>query len=243
MASRLHIFKDCPACTQMSDFDSYAHDYESALGRGIAVSGENAAFFARGRITWLAGCLERMRFAPTTVLDYGCGTGTATPFFIELLGARSVVGVDLSAKSLEVAHRTHRNLPVQYRLTDEYAQNGTIDLAFCNGVFHHVPSNAQHTIVKYITACLRPGGVLALWENNPWSPGARYVMSRIPFDKDAVMVWPNEARTLVESAGLRAVRTDYCFIFPRILRAFRWVEPLLRHVPLGAQYQLLSQKR
>jgi SAM-dependent methyltransferase len=185
----------------MSDFDSYAHDYETALDRGIAVSGEHATFFARGRIAWLARRLERMRFAPTTVLDYGCGVGTATPFFFELLKARSVIGVELSARSLEVARRARKNMPVEYRLTDDYTPDGTIDLAFCNGVFHHAPRVSREAIMKYITDCLRPGGIFALWENNPWSPGARYVMSRIPFDRDAVMMWPSEARTLVESAG------------------------------------------
>jgi SAM-dependent methyltransferase len=227
----------------MSDFDSYAHDYESALDRGIAISGENAAFFSRERIAWLARCLERLRFTPTTVLDYGCGTGTATPFFFELLGARSVTGVELSARSLEVARHAHRNMSVEYRLTNDYTPEGTIDLAFCNGVFHHVPENDRQATVRYIADCLRPRGIFALWENNPWSPGARYVMSRIPFDRDAVMVWPNQARTLVGSAGLRAIRTDYRFIFPKILRVFRCVEPLLTHVPLGAQYQVLSQKQ
>jgi hypothetical protein len=26
---------------------------------------------------------------------------------------------------------------------------------------------------------MRPGGVVALWENNPWNPATRYVMGRI----------------------------------------------------------------
>jgi hypothetical protein len=81
-----------------------------------------------------------------------------------------------------------------------------------------------------------------MWENNPWSPAARFVMSRIPFDRDAVMVWPGEARRLASLAGLSVVRTDYAFVFPNVLRFLRRIEPSLSGFPLGAQYQVLSQK-
>ena len=226
----------------MSGFDSYAHDYDTALNRGLAVSGEDKTFFAKGRILWLSRCLKKLAFAPRSVLDYGCGTGTATPFFIDTLRAESVVGVDLSAESLEVARQTETGLPVEYRLTSEYSPKEAIDLAFCNGVFHHIAPDHRSDIVRYIAACLRPGGLFALWENNPWNPGARYVMSRIPFDKDAVMLSPRAARALVEAIGLRVVRTDYCFVFPKFLSPLRRFEQYLMRLPIGAQYQVLCQK-
>ncbi len=226
----------------MTGFDSYAHDYDAALDRGIAVSGENKTFFARGRIMWLARCLEQLDFAPETVLDYGCGTGTATPFFIKVLGARSVVGVDLSSKSLDVARRANKGFSAEYKLTDQYRPDGKIDLVFCNGVFHHVPPNERPNVVNYIMNCLRGDGIFALWENNPWNPGTRYIMSRIPFDRDAITLSAGKARRLVRSSGLEVIRTDYCFIFPGILRTLRWVEPHLTQLPLGAQYQVLSRK-
>lgn len=43
----------------------------------------------------------------------------------------------------------------------------------------------------------------------------RWVMSRIPFDKDAVMVWPRQARSLMHAAGLQVQRTEFHFIWPR----------------------------
>jgi hypothetical protein len=81
-----------------------------------------------------------------------------------------------------------------------------------------------------------------MWENNPWSPGARLVMSRIPFDRDAIMVWPVQARRLVREAGLSVLGTDFAFVFPRSLRFLRSTESSLRRLPLGAQYQVLSIK-
>jgi len=231
------------SATDTPTFDGYAHDYDAALNRGLAVSGEDKTFFAKGRIIWLSRCLAHLDFAPRTVLDYGCGTGTATPLFLDTLRAQRVVGVDVSAKSLEVARRTHQGLPVEYRLIDQYVPDGTIDLAFCNGVFHHVAPHERGQVADYIARCLRPGGLLALWENNPWNPGTRYVMSRIPFDRHAVPLTARQARSLVRSAGLEPLRTDYCFIFPRFLRALRFTEPFFTKLPLGAQYQVLARKQ
>jgi SAM-dependent methyltransferase len=226
----------------MSGFDSYAHDYDTALNRGLAVSGEDRTFFAKGRILWLSRCLKKLAFAPRSVLDFGCGTGTATRFFVDILGAENIVGVDLSAKSLEVARQTQTGLPVEFRLISDYHPSATIDLAFCNGVFHHIAPDRRPEVVKYIAGCLRPGGIFAVWENNPWSPGARYVMSRIPFDKDAIMLSARAARALVEAVRLRVVRTDYCFVFPKVLSLLRSVEQCLVRLPIGAQYQVLCQK-
>ena len=159
-----------------TDFDAYAENYEAELNRGLSISGEDRAFYARGRIEWLGKCLERLQFVPTRVLDFGCGTGLATPFFLELLGAKSVVGLDSSTKSLAVAQCAHARLPVEFKLTIEYKPDGAVDLAFCNGVFHHVPPNERLQVAQYIADCLRPGGLFALWENNPWNPGTRYIV-------------------------------------------------------------------
>ena len=89
---------------------------------------------------------------------------------------------------------------------------------------------------------LRPGGWLAFWENNPWNPILRYAMSRIPFDRDAILVWPRSARQLLRSAGLRVFETNFMFVFPAMLAFLRGIEPWLIHLPLGAQYLVLAQK-
>ena len=227
----------------MTCFDSYALDYENALNRGLALSGESKDYFATMRIEWLGQCLRNLNIEVQRVLDFGCGTGTAAPLLVDLLGAKRVVGVDTSERSLEVARDKYSGLPASFQLVDEYRPAGDIDLAFCNGVFHHIPPKERQASASYVADSLRPNGVFAMWENNPWSPAARYVMSRIPFDRDAIMVWPREARTLAQVAGLSVVRTDYAFIFPKTLRWLRIFEPSMRRMPFGAQYQVLSQKR
>src|SRR5262249_24966822 len=154
------------------------------LEQGLSISGENKNYFARGRIAWLERALRRRRFHPDAVLDFGCGTGSATPFLFDILRTISVLGLEVSSKSREIAERTHGSKRARFLLFEQYVPSGTIDLAFCNGVFHHIPPTQRRSSVDYLIRCLRPGGLFALWENNPWNPGTRLVMSRVPFDKD-----------------------------------------------------------
>jgi SAM-dependent methyltransferase len=237
---REHLMTPDPA--HEAAFDAYAEAYDEALGQGLAVSGEDKSYFARGRIAWLAGCLGAAGFAPQAVLDYGCGTGSAVPYFFELLRAKNVVGVDPSPASVDKAERTYGSGRVRFFLVNQGQPGGDIDLAFCNGVFHHIPPEGRAAAVDYVYSSLRPGGLFALWENNPWNPGTRYVMSRIPFDRDAVPLTPPGARGLLRAGGFEVVRTDYLFIFPRVLRWLRWLEPLVARLPFGAQYQVLCRK-
>jgi SAM-dependent methyltransferase len=232
-----------PEPTGKAAFDTYADAYDEALHQGLAVSGEGKAYFARGRIAWLAGCLRKLGFVPQAVLDYGCGTGSATPFFREFLNPDRVIGVDPSSASIAKATETYGSAQAQFfPLGQGDARHGPVDLAFCNGVFHHIPPAERAASVRYIQSSLRPGGLFAFWENNPWNPGTRYVMSRIPFDRDAITLSPPEAKGLLRSGGFEVLRTDFLFFFPRALRPFRALEPLLTRFPLGAQYQVLCRK-
>ena len=49
-----------------------------------------------------------MEFAAHSTVEFGCGTGSNIPFLIELVGSASVVGIDTSGKSLEVARNRIR---------------------------------------------------------------------------------------------------------------------------------------
>ncbi|MEW6208837.1 MAG: class I SAM-dependent methyltransferase [Acidobacteriota bacterium] len=224
------------------EFDEYAASYDAALAQGLAVSGEDKNFFARGRVEWLRRCLAKIEARPQMVMDFGCGIGSAAPYLLETLEASEVVGVDVSEKSLAAARHLNRYARARFLSFDEYEPREEIDLAFCNGVFHHIPVEDRAAAVSYVYRSLRGGGLFALWENNPLNPGTRLVMSRIPFDKDAVTLASGEAKRLLREAGFEILRTDFLFIFPRILRGLRLIEPLVSRLPLGAQYQTLCRK-
>ena len=224
------------------EFDNFAVDYDDALNQGLSVSGEDKNYFARGRIRWTARCLKRFGIEAQSVHDFGCGTGTATPFFYEAFaGLREVLGTDVSARSLEVATK-HFGQRAKFTVMDEYKPDGRFDLVYCNGVFHHIPLDQRQASARYIYDCLRPGGFFAMWENNPWNPATRYVMSRIPFDRDAITLSPPTARRLMREVGFEVLKTSYLFIFPRLLKWLRPLERLAAGMPLGTQYMVLCRK-
>jgi SAM-dependent methyltransferase len=225
-----------------TDFDEFSAEYDVALAHGLSVSGEGKNYFARNRIAWLASCLRELKEEPQAVMDFGCGTGSAISFMLDLMAVKSILGVDVSTKSLAIARQTSNSERTQFLPFSQYQPNGEMDLTFCNGVFHHIPLEERAAKLNYIYRSLRSRGLLAFWENNPWNPGTRYVMSRIPFDRNAITLAPPVARRMLRAGGFEILRTDFLFIFPRVLSCFRGVEPLIAKLPLGAQYQILCRK-
>lgn len=223
-------------------FDEYAADYEAALEQGLSVSGENKDYFAEQRILWLSRRLGERGVTPKLLMDFGCGTGTGIPYLSTQFNARHIIGVDVSKASIVIAQRNHSTPQIQFSTLNQYSPAADRDLVFCNGVFHHIPPANRPEALDYIKRSLKPGGIFAFWENNPWNPGTRYIMSRIPFDRDAITVPPPEASSLLAREGFQILHTDFRFFFPRSLAFLRGMEESLIHFPLGAQYMVLCQK-
>ena len=223
-------------------FDEYAAAYEGALANAIAPSGESREYFAEGRVAWLKRCLIACGEKPRSLLDFGCGDGTTTPLLLAALHAGTAVGIDVSGKSLAIARKNHATPQVRFESIGEFQTSGELDLAYCNGVFHHIAPVQRAEALALVNRALRTGGLFSFWENNPWSLATRYVMSRCAFDRDAIMLTPPEARRLLRKGGFEILRTDYRFIFPRALRALRKIEDLVYRLPLGTQYQILCRK-
>ena len=223
-------------------FDQYAASYEEALTSALAPSGEGREYFAEGRVAWLRRCVAELRQSPKAVLDFGCGDGATTPLLLQALNADSAVGVDVSAKSLEVARKRYAREDTRYETISEFQASGAIDLVYCNGVFHHILPAQRREALALVHRALRQGGLFSLWENNPWSLATRYVISRCAFDRDAIPLSAPEARRLLRNGGFEVLRTDYRFIFPRALRALRKIEDIVCRAPLGTQYQILARK-
>lgn len=226
-----------------AEFDDYAARYDQELARGLDVTGENKDYYARGRAIWVAERLVALGAPlPHTVLDFGCGLGASTPLFLEHLGAQSVIGVDVSSGLLELARRAFAHEPrVRFATNAEHDAPASADLAFVNGVFHHIPPRDRHEALRYVHRTLRPDGWFAFWENNPWNPGTRYIMSRVSFDANAVCITPPEAGGLLRDAGFTVVETTFLFLFPRALRHLRPLERPLSRLPLGGQYLVLCR--
>jgi SAM-dependent methyltransferase len=163
---------------------------------------------------------------PSRILDFGCGTGKSCAQLAGVFPSAQVVGADLSEEALRHA-------------TTTFGSNRI--LCYINGVFHHIlPEQRQQTLTM-LRELLTPGAHLALFENNPWNPGTRMVMSRIPFDRDAIPLSFLETRRRIKAAGFHVVGSRFLFYMPNALAPLRFIEPLFLKVPLGAQYYVLAR--
>jgi SAM-dependent methyltransferase len=225
-----------------TEFDLHADTYDADLNQALSLSGEDKDYFASRRVQWAAQCIAKLRQRPSRILDYGCGIGDTSRLLQTAFEAQSVIGVDISERSIELAAKRNGTATCQFSSFADYSQMESIDLAYCNGVFHHIPLTTRSSAVEYIFSRLRPGGLFSFWENNPWNPGTRYIMAQCVFDHDAVMIPPPQAKTLLREHGFEIVRTDFCFFFPRFLKGLRFLESSLSSVPFGGQYQVLCRK-
>jgi SAM-dependent methyltransferase len=217
--------------------------YTEMLEKGIRLSGENQEFFIRGRLRDLARGLAA-RAAPHRVLDFGCGLGGTSAALADLFAGAEVLGVDTAAPAIAHARTQHgSDGRLSFETLDRLAADGSFDLCYCNGVFHHIPPHDRDKAAALVYRALAPGGLFALFENNPLNPGTRMVMHRIPFDRDAIALSHWGAIGLLKRAGFQiAAAPRFLFYFPRVLGILRPLERWLVHAPLGAQYWVLGRR-
>lgn len=222
-----------------AEFDRFARSYDEDLAKSLAVTGESREFYAQRRIDWTAQCIAGLGQSVRRVLDYGCGDGANVPMLAARFNAEHVLGVDVSSESIALARRTNPVSGLQFLCTSEWTPDGAIDLAFTNGVFHHIPPPDRLACLDAIRRALKPGGFFAFWENNPWNPGTQVVMLRCAFDEHAIKISPRNAKKLLSSAGFKILGMSSLFYFPRQLSFLRPAEAWLRALPLGGQYMVL----
>jgi len=223
-------------------FDHYAATYDVVLNNALAPTGEDKNYFARTRVRFLRDYLSRVGALPNRAMDFGCGIGSAATHLLEAFDLQRLLGVDVSSQSIHAANEHFADHRVRFHEIADFTPDASFDLVYCSSVFHHIPLDQRRESIQFISDSLRPGGILSLWEHNPWNPGTRYAMYRCEFDQDAITLTPPSARRLVQQAGLEIIRTDFLFIFPRFLKGLRWIEPRVAGWPVGGQYQVLARK-
>lgn len=209
----------------------------------VRFSDESADDFARQKVDIMLAATARLLGDPArlSMLDVGCGVGLAERFLVSRVGC--VVAGDVSGPMVEEARRfvpgvefTH--LPPHGLPYDEQV----FDVQFCYCVYHHVPVHERPAMVAELVRVVRPGGLLFVFEHNPYNPVTRRIVAGCRFDRDAVLLTPRETRELLAGAGLDVVDQRYYVFFPKILGFLRRIEPWLGWLPLGGQYYVVARK-
>jgi SAM-dependent methyltransferase len=226
----------------MTELFGDASEYDKMLDQGIRLSGEGKAFFIEGRLAFLRSLLPAS-FPVRSILDFGCGAGETSERLSARFGGAHVIGQDVSGDIISHANQRYRgDSALSFTDALDAIEPGSIDLCYSNGAFHHIPPAERAGVVSQLLTLTRPGGVVAVFENNPWNPGTRAVMRRIPFDKDAVPVFSPVLKKLLEQGGFAVAPARYLFVFPAFLRLLRPAERCLTRVPAGAQYVILARR-
>jgi SAM-dependent methyltransferase len=226
------------AANDRAKFDAYAEEYAVLHRENVAVSGEQPVYFA----TYKLRCIERL-VGPEfngPVLDYGCGIGSLT----EQLCTRfsDVHGFDPSLRSIAAARDRAAVPSARYCSDLAEVPDGHFGLLVMSGVLHHVHPSEREAVLRCAIRKLRASdGRLVVFEHNPLNPLTRRAVAQCPFDDDAILLGPWQARALLRRSGLRDVRLQFIVFLPRALSAFRWLEPHLGAVPLGAQVMLVGK--
>jgi SAM-dependent methyltransferase len=225
------------------EFDQYAGTYEELLKDPIRdrFGGGSSGFFHLRRRDLIRTFFRQHGINTTglSYLDLGCGKGE----LLTLLRSdfARLAGCDPSAEMLESTKGVDKRQ--QHEPEKIPFDDAEFDLVTAAGVFHHVPPASRLALAREVARVLKPGGVFAVMEHNPYNPATRLIVSRTPVDANAILLRQRETRELVQSAGLEVSTACYFLFFPEF--AYRHtgdaVEGWLRGFPLGGQYAVFGR--
>jgi SAM-dependent methyltransferase len=225
-----------------TDYDRYRDEYSEDLDHAVSFSGTSHDFFTRAKADELVRVTRVHLGEPGQVdaLDVGCGVGLTDRHVANRF--HSLTGTDVTPGVLETAAR--ENPGVRYELAERGRlpfDEDAFDLSFAVCVMQVVPPPERPRFVAELARVTRPGGLVVVFEHNPYNPLTRLVVRRCSFGDDARMLGMAEAERLLQENGVTPVDRGFLLIFPTRRSRVVTVERALRHLPLGAQYYLAGR--
>ena len=151
------------------------------------------------------------------ILDVGCSVGMSTMALQDYFSSQqetpiNTVGLDLSPYMLAVASKRDSEKAIQWVHGNAEQTNfvdNSYDLVTLQFVIHELPRYATTAIFREIKRILRPGGVIAIVDNNPSSP----VIQKLPPVLFTLMKstepWSDDYYTFNVERALQEVGFDY----------------------------------
>jgi SAM-dependent methyltransferase len=226
-----------------AEFDLLADEYHQQHQANVAITGERPEYFAEYKIADLAMLVRQQGLADGRIFDFGSGIGNSIPFFRIYFPQREVHCADVSARSIEIAlarfpgNENHLLVDKAIPVPSE-----SQDIVFSACVFHHIPHEDHQHWLAELHRITRPGGLLAIYEHNPYNPLTVRAVNTCALDANARLITGAAMRRSAVMAGWKNARVDYKLFFPSILKALRPLEPHLGWLGVGAQYRMTARK-
>ena len=226
-----------------AEFDTFADNYDALLDdpiRNLCSRGGNQFFHIRKRDMIRDYCERRsIEIARLSALDIGCGRGE----LLKLLRKEcvAVAGCDPSREMLEKGRIVEEGIEVRVQSSGVTIpfEDERFDLVTAACVFHHVVPEDRDALMAEVRRVLKPGGVFALIEHNPYNPMTRLIVRRTPVDRDAILLTARSGRGLLRRAGFLEIECQYFLILPAsIYNTSPGLERFVGRLPLGGQYAL-----
>jgi len=222
----------------MTEFDRYRLHYEDDIDRAIAFGGQTHDFYTKVKADVLVELLRRG--APERrldLLDVGCGNGALHRFLLSSGLPLSVTGIEVAGEFVAMARQA--NPDVSYDVYDGTRlpyDAGRFDAAVTICVMHHVPPGEWPGFLAEMCRVVRPGGLVTVFEHNPFNPMTAHIVKTCPLDRNAVLLKPGRLAELMRTAGLDAVAREFILFTPFGSPVFRRFDRMMSWLPLGAQY-------
>ena len=207
------------------------------------MTGESPEYFAEYKVADLAELISSLRVPSMKILDFGCGIGNSIPHFRKHLAKSKLICADVSERSLEIAHKRfpgeetflkiNKNIPLPC---------SSQDVVFSACVFHHISHDQHMQWLVELRRITKPGGVLIIYEHNPWNPLTVRAVKTSRLDVNAHLIRGGIMRKRAANAGWERPRVDYKLFFPAKMSVLRPMERYLQWFGLGAQYRMMARQ-
>ncbi len=225
-----------------ASFDEHADSYADEVSASVSFSGQDVDFFARRKADELVDLVGRSLGPPASLhaLDVGCGTGVTDRHLVNRFGG--LTGVDVAADAVAVARDA--NPGASYLDYDGHHlpfADDTFDVAFAICVLHHVDRPHRPAFVQEVARTVRPGGLVAIFEHNPFNPLTRVAVSRCEFDEGVELLRRSDSTDLLVGAGLTVVLRRYLIFVPVDAPWAARLDRALARVPAGGQHVVAAR--
>ncbi len=215
--------------------------YEDAIHPIALLRAENAA-----RNPWIVEKVRTLLGGTRDVLDIGCGAGFLTNAFAK--EKHRVTGVDISAKSLEIAGKRDQTGSVRYIQLDAFAlpfPEKSFDVICAMDFLEHVEMPGQ--IIREVSRLLRPNGLFFFHTfNRNWLSwlivikGVEWCVPNTPKNMHvySYFIKPSELKSWCEESGLKV--REWRGLAPRVASKAFWKSLATRKVDKRMEFRFTS---